>query len=481
QAGLVLTDVNQDGYLDVLTGDSKNNLLAIRLNDGTGDFSLPTSGYQNAPVGAGLASIATGDIDGDGDLDFVTANTIGNSASVWLNSGTNLTTGFYFNTSYTVSMGSGPTAVSLADIDNDGDLDLLTTNAGTSTNPLGEVHVSRNSGIGTFGAYTAVAVGLQPSELTLADIDSDSDLDLLTANAGAASGTGGRIFTYLNTAGSFAAQGHALRLSRDATLAAIGVTLGDVDGDGDLDVLTSDDRGNVVSLVGTNLTDVAGVYFNGVAALGFALSGSGTSLNVVVPAGASSGTVTVATEDAGIAVSPSSFTVTVPVPVLLTSIVPTRNSPAVPPGSVLAATFTAPITAATAGNIRVFGNQRRGRRPGSLTGNNSHTLSFDPDQDFMPGEQISLSLPASLRAADGNAVRQQVVQFTAAVGGTGRHDFFLTTTVSLPGTGTLLLGDVDNDGDLDLAACGGRAGVRLQLNRGGGTFTNGATLSNSSA
>ena len=556
-AGLVLTDVNQDGYLDVLTGDSKNSLLAVRLNDGTGDFSLPTSGYQNAPVGAGPASIATGDVDGDGDLDFVTANTVGNSASVWLNSGTNLTSGFYFNTKYTVSMGSGPTAVALADIDNDGDLDLLTTNAGTSANPLGEVHVSRNSGTGTFAAYTAVAVGLQPSELALADLDSDGDLDLLTANAGGASvsvrlnsgtgsfggtttlplpagstpsglrtgdvdadgdldlvvaqGNGGRVFTYLNTAGSFAAQGRALRLSRDATLAAIGVTLGDVDGDGDLDVVTSDDRGNVVlsrnvgspppppapaitsllptsgpvgtsvALAGTNLTDVAGVYFNGVAAPSFTLSSSGTNLSVVVPAGASSGPVTVVTEDAGTAISPSSFTVTVPVPVLLTSITPTRNASAAPPNSILAATFTVPITAATAGNIRVFGSQRRGQRPGSLIGGNSRTLSFDPDQDFMPGEQISLSLPASLRAADGNAVRPQVVQFTAAVGGTGRHDFFLTNTVALPGTGALLLGDVDNDGDLDLAACGGTAGVRLQLNTGNGTFATGATLSSPSA
>jgi hypothetical protein len=551
QAGLALLDVNQDGYLDVLSGDSKNNLLAVRLNDGTGDFALPTIGYQNAPVGAGVASIATGDVDGDGDQDFVTANTLGGSSTVWFNSGSYLPNGYYFTTNATVNMGGAPTAVVLGDIDNDGDLDLLTANASGST--TGEVHVSRNSGAGSFGAYSTVAVGLQPSELTLADLDGDGDLDLLTANAGAASvsvrlnngsgtfsgtttlalpagstpsglrtgdldadgdpdlvvaqGRGGRIITYLNTAGTLAAQGRALRLSRDASLASVGVTLGDVDGDGDLDLLTSDDNGEVllsrnvgppsplpaptitglapdsgpvgtpVVLTGTSLTDVTGVFFNGLAAPGFALTGAGTSLRVAVPAGASSGPVTVATEEAGTATSPGSFTVTVPVPVLLTGIVPGRNASNVPLATNVVATFQSPITAATADNVRVFGSQRRGRRPGSLTGGGTAALTFDPAQDFAPGERVSVSLPASLRAADGNGARPQVVQFTAAVGGTGQANFTAATTLAGPRPGEPVVGDLDNDGDLDLLVPNyGANTVSVRLNNGAGTFSNGPDL-----
>ena len=547
-SGIALADVDQDGYLDMLVSDADNATVAVCINDGTGDFIGSVTGAQNASVGPRPVGVAAGDVDGDGDLDFVTANADGNSATVRLNNGS---LPLLYGTAYTVAMGSGPTAVALADIDNDGDLDLLTTNQGTASNPTGSVSVSRNSGLGSFGAYSSVAVGLQPTELVLADVDGDGDLDLLTANAAdatlslrlnngsgtfggtttvalpagstpsglragdldadgdldvlVAQGTGGRVITLLNTAGTFAVQARALRLNRGGAAApvqAVGVVLGDVDGDLDLDLITSDEHGHVllsrnldaapalpvpvisslapavgpvgstVIIAGTGLIDVTGVFFNGVPAPGFVPNGAGTALEVLVPAGASSGVVTVATEEAGTATSPGPFTIVVPVPVLVTGVSPTRNSTNVARNSNVAATFAAPVTAATAGNLRVFGNQRRGRRPGVLTGGGTAALGFDPDQDFAAGEQISVSLPASLRAADGNPVSKQVVQFTAATGGPGQLDFTNPTALAISQPGEPVLGDIDNDSDLDLLVPNLYGGtVRVRLNDGTGTFS----------
>ena len=525
-SGVALADVDQDGDLDLLVGDADNATVAVCINDGTGDFIGSVTGAQNAPVGLRPVSVAAGDVDGDGDLDFVTANAGGNSATVRFNNGI---LPLLYTAATTVAMGTGPTAVALADIDNDGDLDLLTTNEGTASSPAGVVNVSRNSGMGSFGAYTSVAVGLQPTELVLADADGDGDLDLLTANTGAASlslrlnngsgsfsgtttlalpagstpsglragdvdadgdldvlvaqGTGGRVITFLNTAGTFAAQARPLRLNRGSAatpVQSIGVTLGDVDGDLDLDLITSDEHGHVllslnagmppplpvpvitslspsvgpvgstVTIGGTALTDVAGVFFNGTPAPGFVLNGVGTGINVAVPAGTSSGVVTVVTEDAGTATSPVPFTVVVPVPVLVTGVSPARNTANVPRGSNITATFASPITTATASNLRVFGNLRRGRRPGVLTGGGTATLGFDPTQDYAPGEQISVTLPGSMRAADGNPVSKQVVQFTAATGGTGQLNFATPTALPMTQPGEPVLADIDNDGDLDL-------------------------------
>ncbi|WP_460576894.1 FG-GAP-like repeat-containing protein [Hymenobacter coalescens] len=541
--GAVMADVDQDGDLDFLVGDADFNTVTVCLNDGTGEFLGSVTGAQNAPVGARPVGVAAGDVDGDGDLDFVTANADGASSTVRVNNGSGL-----FSTATTVSMGTGPTSVALADIDNDGDLDLLTTNEGTFSNPTGVVNVSRNNGSGSFGAYTSVAVGLQPSELALADVDHDGDLDLLTANAGAASvslrlntngtfsgsttlalapgstpsglrpgdvdadgdldlvvaqGTGGRVITYLNAGGTFTPQGRQLRLNLSAATAvpADGVVLGDVDGDLDLDLLTSDGQGQVilsrnagtplplpapiiasltpasgpigtsVILAGSALTDVTEVRFNGTPAPGFVLRGAGTELEVSVPAGATSGPVTVVTEDAGTATSPGSFTVTIPVPVLLTGITPARHTPNAPLATSISPTFSAPITAATAEHLRVFGNLRRGRRAGTLTGAGTTTLTFDPAQDFAPGELVSVSLPNRLQTFDGNRVNKQVVQFTAAVGGTGRHDFVVASTMALPSTAGFQAGDLDNDGDVDVAVPAGAQGVQLRLNNGSGTFS----------
>ncbi|MCI1188057.1 FG-GAP-like repeat-containing protein [Hymenobacter sp. DH14] len=551
-SGVTLADVNQDGYLDMLVGDADNAVVSVCINDGTGDFIGSVTGAQNAPVGLRPVSVAAGDVDGDGDLDFVTANNGGNSATVRYNNGA---LPLLYTAATTVGVGVGPTAVALADVDNDGDLDLLTSNAGTLNSPIGTVSLCRNSGTGTFGAPTTFAVGLQPSELALADVDGDGDLDLLTANTGGASvsrllnngsgtfaslattslpagstptglrtgdldadgdldllvaqGSGGRVFTCLNAAGSFAVQARPLRLNRPGTASpvqAVGVALGDLDGDGDLDLITSDEHGKVlaslnqgslaplpapvitglspvsgpvgatVTITGTALTDVAGVFFNGLLASGFVLNGTGTGLDVVVPAGATSGVVTVVTEEAGTATSPTPFTIVVPVPVLLTAIAPARNAVAVPRASTVAATFTVPITAATAGNLRVFGSLRRGGRPGAVSGGGTSTLTFAPSQEFAPGELVSVSLPGSLQAADGNRVNKQVVQFTAAVGGTGRHYFVGTGTLATAGATGFRAGDFDNDGDVDLVAPGGAQGLLLLLNDGTGTFASATPL-----
>ena len=560
-AGVALADVNQDGFLDALIADFAGATVAVCLNDGhgtligiTGTLTSPIPS-QNVVVGTQPVGVAAGDLDGDGDQDFVTANAGDNTATIWFNNGTYP---IFYTTRATVAMGSVPSDVALADVDSDGDLDLLVTNAGSPAAPASTVSVRLNAGNGTFGPLVTVTVGLRPSALTLADVDGDGDLDLLTANAGAASvslrlnngsgtfagsttlalpagstpsglrtgdvdadgdldlvvaqGAGGRVFTYLNTAGMFAMQRRALHLSHapSPTATSTGVTLGDIDGDGDLDLVTYDDFhtvllsrnvgippalitaaittltpaygpvGTSVTIAGTGLVDVMAVRFNNTPAAGFTANASGTSLTVAVPAGASSGLVTVATEDAGSATSPAPFTVTVPVDVLLMSISPAQNAPSAARGTTITATFSAPITAATVGNLRVFGSQRGGRRAGTVTGGGTATLTFAPAQAFTPGEFVSVSLPATMASLVlGNVLRPQVVQFVAATGGTGRHDFALSSTLSTGDVANAKAGDFDNDGDLDVALVQG-ASINIRLNTGTGTFGTGATLPQSS-
>jgi len=122
----------------------------------------------------------------------------------------------------------------------------------------------------------------------------------------------------------------------------------------------------------------------------------------------------------------------------------------------------------------VYSAQRGGRRTGrsGQLERAGQQLFFKPSYDFLPGEVVYATTWASRMF---NPVAQaQLWQFTAAVGGTGEGNLQpgadLATPALAPG---LALGDVDGDGDLDvLTASASTSRVRVRLNGGDATGTN---------
>ncbi|MEE8261448.1 MAG: VCBS repeat-containing protein, partial [Gammaproteobacteria bacterium] len=115
-------------------------------------------------------------------------------------------------------------SVTLGDVDADGDLDLVAGNAGVS-----RVYV--NDGAGGF-TDSGQALGFNDTRsVTLGDVDGDGDLDLVEGNSNFGTIIADRV--YVNDgAGNFTDSGQALGASGTQS-----VTLGDVDGDGDLDLV----------------------------------------------------------------------------------------------------------------------------------------------------------------------------------------------------------------------------------------------------
>jgi len=236
-------DVDGDGDLDIALGIQFAQDL-IYYNDGDGITFSSTDTYC---YDGWVMDQAFGDVDGDGDLDLAVVG-IGPDF-VCINDGT----GHFTETHWLAyRIDPGTWGVALGDADGDGDLDVA---AGEATGYPIELYL--NDGRGYFTETLPLLIGPawdSTEGLAWGDVDCDGDLDLATGNWLQ------QTVVYFNdpvTATDSITFSRKVYLGTDS-FGVNGVALGDVDGDGDLDLAVGSDGGqNVVYLNTVVGTDVA--------------------------------------------------------------------------------------------------------------------------------------------------------------------------------------------------------------------------------
>jgi hypothetical protein len=160
-------------------------------------------------------------VDADGDLDFISSSAAG-AGVIWLGDGR----GAFANAGTLTLPGRNYLSqLTLADIDGDGDLDLLAL-----ANNL--VSVLFNGGQGTFANKQDSYIGIAALDLAIGDIDADGDLDLVLPGRNSSLGQD-LVVVALNNGGGYFAPDLDLQVPGVQQVA-----LADLDGDGDLDLAT---------------------------------------------------------------------------------------------------------------------------------------------------------------------------------------------------------------------------------------------------
>ncbi len=228
---LAFGDIDGDGDLDLFLVNSDPYFLEqhrVYLNEGSGAFAAAPSQPPVNPYG-GAQALSLGDVDGDGDLDALVGN-FGQLCGLLLNNGS----GVFTDASAQLPPIIRPTrAVALADLDGDGDLDALIGNDAQQN------RFYENNGTGLFldATWRLPAVFIRTYALAVGDVDGDADLDLLVGNGEPGSGAFNRLQLNDGT-GVFTDATSQLPAILEDTKA---LALGDVDGDGDLDALVGND------------------------------------------------------------------------------------------------------------------------------------------------------------------------------------------------------------------------------------------------
>lgn len=212
-----LVDLDGDGDLDLMQGGAK--VSRSLFNDGSGNFTInqefPGEAYQ----------LAFGDLDNDSDLDMVVAIEADgeyNGFVIYTNDGAG-------NLTFHSNLGAGYEAdqVELADMDEDGDLDIVVREDGVSND---RIAIHDNQGSLNF-SITSTTGNVNNSRMTIGNIDGDTDKDVILSEEELGFSTITNNLGAFEPGSTFTPAGSNYRIED--------VDLADFDGDGDLDVFAS--------------------------------------------------------------------------------------------------------------------------------------------------------------------------------------------------------------------------------------------------
>jgi|GEM_PF-2805570 len=226
---ILLGDLDNDCWKDVFAGtDDAGRVLTI-----ANDHACWSDTWNATLLGYGgegkVLSVGLGDLDRDGDLDSLSGHFDysggGGTCLSWQNVLMHRNMPFY-SSGYEL-IGNAPNDGTVGDLDNDGDLDgVIARNLNTTT---GEIVLIRNTHPGP-PEYYYISVGASVKSVALADLDMDGDLEII-------GGISGYLFVWYNIGSPWTGGWIRVTIENVPTIGYAHIRTGDLDLDGDIDIV----------------------------------------------------------------------------------------------------------------------------------------------------------------------------------------------------------------------------------------------------
>ncbi len=242
-------DLDGDGKPD-LAAPTDNNTVSVFKNTSTPGAINGSSFVADIDFATGSRPwrVSMGDLDGDGKLDLAVRNIGDNTVSIFLNTSIKGTiSASSFGAKVDFITGNNPNDIVMGDLDGDGKPELVVSNYDDNT-----VSVFRNTS--TMGAITASSfeakvdfvTGIGPSGIAIGDLDGDGKPELAVANY---SNNTVSIFRNSSTPGTIAAGSLAARIDLTTGLSPYDIAIGDLNGDGKLDLVVTNNSRTTISVL----------------------------------------------------------------------------------------------------------------------------------------------------------------------------------------------------------------------------------------
>ncbi len=236
-----IADLKKDGNFDIVGINNYKNSVWVLTPNGIGGYAAPVE--YSLKSNSFVNDVTLGDVNGDGKLDIVTVEKNTNTVSIL----TQNTSGG-FNLPNALSVGASlinpnPKSVVLGDINGDGTLDIVTADYNSNT-----VSILPNNGT-SFSNPIILSVGTEavnPQSIALGDLNGDGKLDIVTADFNSNS-----VSILINDGINGFKSAEVLSVGDDANNPN-SLALADLNGDGKLDIVTANLTSNNVSILFNN-------------------------------------------------------------------------------------------------------------------------------------------------------------------------------------------------------------------------------------